>query len=168
MRLDKITIGSPKDSPTHRFKNLKDVTIDFDQNHWITVVIGWNGTGKSNVLEALTIIFRDLIQGNRKPDFAYNLTYRMGSSEDTLYINVDADPDRAREPLMIHVATESEARGDGTLIPFIEDELETSPMRGKKKRSRHSLTSQPNICPTMSSAIIRARVSGSTRYSSHT
>lgn len=132
MRLDKITIGSPKDSPTQRFKNLKDVTINFDQNHWITVVIGWNGTGKSNVLEALTIIFRDLIQGNRKPDFAYDLTYRMGSSEDTLYINVDADPDRAREPLIIHIATESEARGDGTLTPFIEGEPETSPLRGKK------------------------------------
>ena len=53
MRLDKITIGSTKDSPTHCFKNLKNVTVDFDQKHWITVVIGWNGTGKSNVLEAL-------------------------------------------------------------------------------------------------------------------
>ena len=61
MRLDKLTIGSAKDSPTHQFKNLKNVTIDFDQDHWVTVVIGWNGTGKSNVLEALAIIFRDLI-----------------------------------------------------------------------------------------------------------
>ena len=132
MRLDKITIGSPKSSPTHRFKNLKDVTIDFDQDHWITVMIGWNGTGKSNVLEALTKIFRDLIQGNRKPEFAYNLTYRMGNRENTLYINVDGDPDRINEPLIIHVATESEARGEGTLRPFIEGEPETSPLRGKK------------------------------------
>ena len=132
MRLDKITIGSPKDSPTHRFKNLKDVTIDFDQNHWITVLIGWNGTGKSNVLEALTVIFRDLIQGNRKPSFAYDLTYRMGSGEDTLYININADPDRVQEALVIHVATEGEARGDETLSPFIEGGPETSALRGKK------------------------------------
>ena len=138
MRLDKITIGSAKDSPTHRFKNLKDVTIDFDQKHWITVVIGWNGTGKSNVLEALTVIFRDLIQGSEKPGkpnrpaFAFNLSYRMGSGEDTLHINVDADPDRAKEPMIIKVASESEARGDGTLTPFIEGEPETSPLRGKK------------------------------------
>lgn len=55
MRLDKLTIGSAKNSPTHQFKNLKNVTIDFDQDHWVTVVIGWNGTGKSNVLEALAI-----------------------------------------------------------------------------------------------------------------
>lgn len=132
MRLDKVTIGSPKDSPTHRFKNLKNVEIDFDQNHWITVVIGWNGTGKSNVLEALTIIFRDLIQGSRKPYFAYNLTYRMGGGEETLYINLDADPDRTHDPLIIHVATESETRDNGTLTPLMKDQLETSPLRGKK------------------------------------
>ena len=138
MRLDKITIGSPKDSPTHRFKNLKDVTIDFDQDHWITVVIGWNGTGKSNVLEALTIIFRDLIQTSekpsktKKPEFAFNLSYRMGSGEDILYINLDADPDRTQEPLIVHVANEGEARGDGTLTPFIEGEPDTSALRGKK------------------------------------
>lgn len=46
MRLDKLTLGSAENSPTHQFKNLKDVTIDFDQDHWVTV-IGWNGTGKS-------------------------------------------------------------------------------------------------------------------------
>lgn len=115
MRLDKITIGSLKDSPTHRFKNLKNITIDFDQNHWITVVIGWNGTGKSNVLEALAIIFRDLIQGDRKPSFAFNLKYRMGSGADTAYIDIDADPDRERDALIIHVGKSvplPEAGGD--------------------------------------------------------
>lgn len=132
MRLDKITIGSAKVSPTHCFKNLKDVTVDFDQKHWITVVIGWNGTGKSNVLEALAILFRDLIQGERRPAFAYNLTYRMGSGAETLHINIDADPDRERDALVIHVATDAEARGAGTLTPFIEGEREISPLRGKK------------------------------------
>ena len=110
MRLDKLTIGSPKDSPTHHFKNLKNITVDFDQDHWITVVIGWNGTGKSNVLEALAIIFRDLIQGDRKPSFAFNLTYRVGSGADTSYINIDADPDRDREALVIYVGSEAEAK----------------------------------------------------------
>lgn len=138
MRLDKITIGSAKDSPTHCFKNLKNVTVDFDQKHWITVVIGWNGTGKSNVLEALAIIFRDLIQGSEKPSkavrpaFAFNLSYRMGSGDEPLHINIDADPDRDRETLIIHVATDAEARGVGTLTPFIEGEPEISPLRGKK------------------------------------
>ncbi|MBN9422233.1 MAG: chromosome segregation protein SMC [Candidatus Accumulibacter sp. 66-26] len=139
MRLDKLTIGSVKESPTHQFKNLKNVTIDFDQDHWVTVVIGWNGTGKSNVLEALAIIFRDLITYSslptekRKgiPRFAYQLAYRMGSGDATLHIHIDADPDREKEPFIIHVATDAQARGVGTLTPFIEGEAAVSALRGK-------------------------------------
>ncbi|WP_253073418.1 AAA family ATPase [Sodalis ligni] len=52
MKLDKLWIS--------QFKNLKNITVDFDQNELVTVIIGWNGAGKSNVIEALVIIFRDL------------------------------------------------------------------------------------------------------------
>ncbi len=104
MRLDKLTIGSAKGSPSHQFKNLKNVTIDFDQDHWVTVVIGWNGTGKSNVLEALAIIFRDLIAKKRAPAFAFQLSYRMGTGESLRHIHIDADPDREKEAFLIHVA----------------------------------------------------------------
>lgn len=131
MRLDKLTIGSAKDSPTHQFKNLKNVTVDFDQDHWVTVVIGWNGTGKSNVLEALAIIFRDLIAKKRTPAFAFQLAYRMGTGENLLHIHIDADPDREKEPFTIHVATDVQARGEGTLTPFIEGEAPLSALRGK-------------------------------------
>ncbi len=115
MRLDKLTIGSPKDSPTHHFKNLKNVTIDFDQDQWITVVIGWNGSGKSNVMEALITIFRDLIHDRnpgkkRAPEFAFKLLYRMGSGEKTLHICIDADPDRVSDQYIIHVATAVEKK----------------------------------------------------------
>ena len=55
MKLDKLWI---KD-----FKNLKDFTIDFDEEQETTVLIGHNGTGKSNLIEALVIIFRDLDLG---------------------------------------------------------------------------------------------------------
>lgn len=131
MRLDKLTIGSAKDSPTHQFKNLKNVTIDFDQDHWVTVVIGWNGTGKSNVLEALAIIFRDLIAKKRTPAFAFELAYRMGAGESLRHIHIDADPDRKKEPFTIHVASDAQARGEGTLTPFIEGEEPVSALRGK-------------------------------------
>ncbi len=132
MRLDRITIGSPKDSPTHQFKNLKNVSIEFDQKHWITVVIGWNGTGKSNVLEALATIFRDLIQGLRKPAFAFNLEYRISTGANALHINIDADPDRQRDALIVHVATDSEAKGQGSLITSTDGGMGTSALRGKK------------------------------------
>ena len=49
MRLDKLTI--------RRFKNLRDFSTDFDEKSLTTVLVGGNGTGKSNLLEALVIIF---------------------------------------------------------------------------------------------------------------
>jgi ABC-type transport system involved in cytochrome c biogenesis ATPase subunit len=106
MRLDKIIIGSFKDSPTHQFKNLKDVKIDFDENHWVTVVIGWNGTGKSNVLEALAIIFRELIGPKKFPkiEFAFILFYRMGEDGSERIIEIDHDPDRGIDKFIIHVS----------------------------------------------------------------
>ena len=147
MRLDKLTIGSVKDSPTHQFKNLKNVTIDFDQDHWVTVVIGWNGTGKSNVLEALAIIFRDLIGKKRTPVFAFQLAYRMGAGENLRHIHIDADPDREKEPFTIHVATDAEARGAGTLIPFIEGEAQVSALRGKAIKLTAFLNADSDYLP---------------------
>ena len=66
MRLDKLWIKE--------FKNLRDFDIDFDEEQMTTVLIGHNGTGKSNLIEAIVIIFRDLDLG-RPPEFSYNLTY---------------------------------------------------------------------------------------------
>ena len=135
MRLDKFTIGSDKVSVNgedkQRFKNLKNVTIDFDQDQWVTVVIGWNGTGKSNVLEALAIIFRDLIRKKRTPTFAFQLKYRMGAGEKLRHIDIDADPDREKEPYIIRVATDAEPGDDRSQIPNTEDEKQESARHGK-------------------------------------
>lgn len=103
MRLDYLKIGSAKVSPTHQFKNLKDVCIDFDENESITVVIGWNGTGKSNVLEALAIIFRDLILKMKEPAFAYELKYEIGSGIKKKYVTIKADPDLEKINMNLHI-----------------------------------------------------------------
>lgn len=79
MRLDRLWID--------RYKNLRDITIDFDEDEWVTVLIGWNGTGKSNVIEALSIIFRDLIFTSKKksskftPPFSYRLYYECSGQD---------------------------------------------------------------------------------------
>lgn len=99
MRLESLTIGSESLGDRHRFKNLRNITIDFDQNHWVTVLIGWNGTGKSNVLEALASIFRDLIMGKDRPSFAYRISYRCREKR----IEIDADPDRAKQFFVINI-----------------------------------------------------------------
>jgi restriction endonuclease S subunit/predicted ATPase len=65
------------------FKNLADYTVRFDPSHSIDIVLGWNGTGKSNLFEALVIIFRDLHiwceknQWPKKPMKGYGLRYIM-------------------------------------------------------------------------------------------
>lgn len=129
MRLDKLIIGSAKDSPTHQFKNLKDVTIDFDQDHWVTVVIGWNETGKSNVLEALAIIFRDLIAKKRTPAFAFQLAYRMGAGENLRHVHIDADPDREKDAFLIRVADAKQIRQNNLSHSFLDfgDDADKSP-----------------------------------------
>lgn len=111
MRLIQLTIGSSEKHETHQFKNLKNITIDFDQKNWVTVLIGWNGTGKSNVLEALAIIFRDLIYPKKTPyEFAYKLIYTMGTGDSLRYIFVDVDPERTKDPLRVSVG---QKRSDG-------------------------------------------------------
>lgn len=102
MHLDWLWIGS--------YKNLKDLTVDFDQDQWVTVVIGWNGTGKSNVLEALATIFRDLVMGENlggerhRPTFPYKLRYECRGQ----WVYIDADPKRERESYSIRVSAKSE------------------------------------------------------------
>ena len=66
MRIDRLWL---KD-----FKNLKDFEVDFDETSTRQVVIGRNGVGKSNLLEALTCIFRDL-DLEEHSDFAYEIEY---------------------------------------------------------------------------------------------
>lgn len=93
MKVDKLHIRS-------RFKNLENVKVDFDEAHLMTVVVGRNGSGKSNVLEALVAIFRNLDLGEAPP-FSYELIYRLGepnrlnqSNNSWLEITIDADPSR--------------------------------------------------------------------------
>ncbi|HEX7331391.1 MAG TPA: AAA family ATPase [Pyrinomonadaceae bacterium] len=81
MKLDKLWIKN--------FKNLKDFSVDFDENSFVTVVVGWNGTGKSNLFEALVIIFRDLDLGTTTK-FAYRVEYICHGNR----ITIDSDPDR--------------------------------------------------------------------------
>jgi len=66
------------------FKNLNDFELDFSNSNGITVLIGNNGSGKSNILEAISAIFSDLynIQNSRrkKIDFSYKIEYIFNES----------------------------------------------------------------------------------------
>lgn len=84
MKLDKLWIKE--------FKNLKNISVDFDDKNLVTVIIGWNGAGKSNLLEALVIIFRDLDLG-LPPSITYTLEYQCRD----VVVKIDADLARAKK-----------------------------------------------------------------------
>ena len=90
MRLDWLRIPN--------YRNLRDFEIDFDESQPTTVLLGRNGSGKSNLLEAIVEIFRDLELGH-SPAFAYELRYVC--REQTIEIN--ADPERKSKRLDIKV-----------------------------------------------------------------
>jgi predicted ATPase len=66
MRIDRLYLAN--------FRNLVDFEVDFDQTSVRQVVVGRNGVGKSNLLEALTWIFRDL-DWEEESQFAYKIEY---------------------------------------------------------------------------------------------
>lgn len=90
MRLDLLKIDG--------FKNLNDVEIDFDEGELSTVLIGLNGTGKSNVLEALVIVFKSLDLREQIPFRCY-LRYHCRSR----WIEIDNGWADVRAPLRITV-----------------------------------------------------------------
>ena len=66
MRIDRLVIAN--------FKNLVEFEVDFDVTSIRQVVVGRNGVGKSNLLEALTWIFRDL-DLEEESQFGYQIEY---------------------------------------------------------------------------------------------
>lgn len=58
-----------------RFKNLDNIELDFSGKDGTTVLIGNNGSGKSNMLEAISNVFAGLYDNTFNPRFKYELRY---------------------------------------------------------------------------------------------
>ncbi|HNS10103.1 MAG TPA: AAA family ATPase [Candidatus Ozemobacteraceae bacterium] len=75
MRLKHILISE--------YKNLKNFELSFDGNSFIDVFVGKNGTGKSNLFEALIEIFNHIYNSRRRKarlQFAYSLGYEINGN----------------------------------------------------------------------------------------
>lgn len=59
------------------YKNLEKIEVEFEENSCVNAVIGNNGSGKSNILEALTIVFSS-VYNDRDVDFLYEVHYTIG------------------------------------------------------------------------------------------
>jgi len=107
------------------FKNLKDYTVRFDAAHGLEVVLGWNGTGKSNLFEALLIVFRDLhewSERNRWPDqpmAAYRISYELADQ----LIQVSWDPKNMKRPTATRAVRSADATKFGEPDSIARTEL---------------------------------------------
>jgi predicted ATPase len=85
MRIDWLKIPSDR--------NLKNLEIDFDETVPIAVLLGRNGSGKSNLIENIVEIFLALENAAPVERFAYEMQYFCHGHR----IQVDADPNRQGE-----------------------------------------------------------------------
>ncbi|MBB1152509.1 AAA family ATPase [Amycolatopsis dendrobii] len=83
MRLVRVAIDE--------FKNLRDLHVNFDQESPYTVLVGENGAGKSNLIEALTLIFRNLDLDAPAP-FGYEIEYYCRGNRLWITAAADASP----------------------------------------------------------------------------
>lgn len=70
-----------------QYKNLKDFTLSFDGDSFIDVFVGKNGSGKSNLFEALTEIFHHIYEYDKAKgvlDFEYVVEYEIDGKETSI------------------------------------------------------------------------------------
>ncbi|GAA6121357.1 AAA family ATPase [Acidovorax sp. FG27] len=84
MRIDYLEIKSP-------WKNLGGLKIDFDESCDIAVIIGRNGSAKSNLLEAIITIFRN-IDLSEASTFSYEIRYLLRDKEVLVYADLGHQP----------------------------------------------------------------------------
>lgn len=96
MRLEKLHIKN-------RFKNLNDFVLDFSSKDGITVLIGNNGSGKSNILEAISGIFAGLYDRRFNPTFSYELVYK----KDTYKVEIKFDNEAGSYEFKINDVTDN-------------------------------------------------------------
>lgn len=64
-----------------KYKNLIDFEVNFETGNGLSVLVGNNGSGKSNVLEALSGIFANAYSAKPLHKFVYSLTYEIKGKE---------------------------------------------------------------------------------------
>ena len=61
------------------YKNLKNIDVDFEKSNGCSLIVGLNGSGKSNLLEVISAIFSSLYLGKDKliANFQFELEYQI-------------------------------------------------------------------------------------------
>lgn len=97
MRIDYLEIKSP-------WKNLEGLKVDFDESCDIAVIIGRNGSAKSNLLEAIITIFRNIDLGEVAA-FSYEIRYLLHDAEVTVLAMAGQQPKAMVEDKQLSLAS---------------------------------------------------------------
>src|ERR1044072_9755016 len=91
------------------FKNLQDLKVDFNENpgELVTVLLGRNGLGKSNLLEVLVVIFRDLFLGN-ETEFAFELRFTIQRGETKVLIRNDPKSENTQARFVFRIVEKNQ------------------------------------------------------------
>lgn len=123
MKLDYLAVG--------QFKNLREFEADFDENpnELFTVLLGQNGLGKSNLLEVLVVIFRDLFLCTETA-FSYTIRYTLqhGTVRVAITNSLKTELDKTRFTFTV-------TKEDGSSESLSRDALKTD--NGRRWLPRH-------------------------------
>ena len=106
MRLKSIYIS--------QYKNLRNFILNFDGASFIDVFVGKNGTGKSNLFEALIEIFRHVVEYDREKELTECETE---ADKDTAEYNGD---DKKRLAAVFKIVFDKCRKSEGTGKPWID------------------------------------------------
>jgi predicted ATP-binding protein involved in virulence len=117
MRIDRLYLAD--------FKNLRDFEADFHISSSRQVIVGRNGVGKSNLLEAICLIFRDL-DLEEAASFAYTIDYYCNRH----YVRIKSSPEKGPSGEIIRFVRAYE---------IAEDETKNQPTESDKPRAYCSI-----------------------------
>lgn len=76
----------------NQYKNLNNFSLDFDSDSFIDIFVGKNGSGKSNLFEALIEIFRHIYEFDRGGsiiNFDYSILYEINGDDTSISYKED-------------------------------------------------------------------------------
>lgn len=88
-----------------KFKNFNKLTLDMSQHNGLSLVIGNNASGKSNLLEALSEIFYTQFQ-NEKPKIKYEIKYKNFAGNDVTFTNKVKSADLPKRVVAVYSGEE--------------------------------------------------------------
>lgn len=109
------------------YRNLKKVEVNFDKDSLTTVVIGENGSGKSNLIEAIVEVFRaHSLRQAKNVKFQYEIVYEIDKKFVTVS-NMSEESERLGFECEIstgeNISHEGKGRDDITLMAYADGDI---------------------------------------------